>query len=301
MEYRILIVDEEATTRRQYAEALIASPPATGVSYRITTTGSLASGQLQATRQRYHLLITPLRARGEALVLAGKLRERFPDMRLLLLSDHHTPKAYLEAAQRLNARVVDLQLRETQLARLVGEMLGLHTSTAPSAAELANTRPPATLADVQLLLDVLRRQAQAQLVLYTDNIGNIIAQRGDDDGLEVTSLSSLIAGSFVNSLEMGRVLRDPDTSHLSVQEGRYHDVYASNVGESRLIALVFDKEFIQPKLGFVWLLLKRGAEQLRSMRIIEGSVDEVLSRQLTDSLNLEFDRLFGNELVNTEF
>lgn len=296
MEYRIVILDEDPRMRRGYAEALVAEPPLNGVTYKITTTGSAAAAQLQATRQRYHVLIATMGAHCEWVGLATRLYELYPEIRLLLLRDRSAPAAVADAGRRLGARVIDLPVSNDALRRLVREMLGMQEPTIPQPEE--SERPPATLADVQLLLDVLRRQAKAQLVLYNDNIGNIIAQRGSDTGLELTALSSLIAGSFVNSMEMGHVLQDPETSHLSVHEGRRYDVYSTSAGANRMIALVFDKEFVQPKLGFVWLLLKRGAEQLRNMRIIEGNVEEVLTQQLTASLNSEFDRLFGNELIS---
>ena len=110
------------------------------------------------------------------------------------------------------------------------------------------------------------------------------------------SLTSLIAGGFVNSVELGRVLRDPDTIHLSVHEGAHFDIYSTNVGNSRLIALIFNKQAAEPKLGMVWLLLKRASAQLARMNIAEQAADQTLSAELTTSLNEEFDRLFGSEL-----
>lgn len=296
MEHRILIVAEDPATRRRYAEALIATPPAMGAAYKITTTGSAAAAQLQATRQPFQLLIATLRAGGEGLSLAARLRELYPELRLLLINDGVAAKGDLTTAARLGARVLEGH-GEEMLCQATAELLGLARPIARAVAgEETSERPPATLADVQLLLDVMRRQARSQLVIYGDNIGNVVAQCGDASGLDVPALSSLIAGGFVNSMELGRVLRDPETSHLSVHEGAYYDIYSTNVGSSRLIALIFDKSAAQPKLGMVWLLLKRAAEQLRRMHVVEKAVDEMLSEELSRSLNSEFDRLFGNEL-----
>jgi hypothetical protein len=36
------------------------------------------------------------------------------------------------------------------------------------------------------------------------------------------------------------------------------------------------------------------------MRIVEGSVGDVISAELTASLNTEFDRLFGNNLLGVQ-
>jgi hypothetical protein len=297
MEYRILIVAEDPALRRRLAEALIAAPPAMGVAYKITTTGSAAAAQLQATRQQIHLLVAVLQAGGEGAGLARRLHELYPDIRLMLLNDGALPGLDAATIRGIGARVVEGNLANEEICRCVAELLGLASPADRQGvgAEVVQ-RPPATLADVQLLLDVMRRQARAQIGFYADNIGNIIAQCGDISNIEVPSLTSLIAGGFVNSMELGRVLRDPETIHLSVHEGARFDIYSTNVGSSRLIALIFDKQIAEPKLGMVWLLIKRAAEQLRRMNVVEKAVDEMLSEELSVSLNKEFDRLFGSEL-----
>lgn len=297
MECRILIVDDRPATRRQYAEALVASPPVTGIAFKITTTGSVAAAQTQASQHAYQLLIASLQPDRASLHLAQQLHERYPEMHLLLL--HDTPLAQAERAviAQIGAQVLRADSADVQLVPTVTQMLGLQrrgTSVAPEGN--VDERPPATLADVQLLLDVMRRQARAQLMLYADNLGNRIAQAGDIGGVELPALTSLIASGFVNSIEMGRVLRDPETIHLSVHEGAHFDCYSANVGNQRLIALLFDKQIAEPKVGMVWLLMKRAAEQLRRMRVVEQAVDEQLGAKLNASLNDEFDRLFGAEL-----
>ena len=297
MECRILIVDERPATRRQYAEALVASPPAVGIAYKITTTGSVTAAQTQVERQAYQLLIASLRADGASLRLAQQLHERHPEMHLLLL--HDAPLAQVErvAVDQIGAHLLRADTADVQLVPTVTRMLGLERRATPTAPDVqAAERPPATLADVQLFLDVVRRQARAQLTLYADNVGNIIAQTGDVSGIELPALTSLIASGFVNSIEMGRLLRDPETIHLSVHEGAHFDCYSANVGDQRLIALIFDKQIAEPRVGMVWLLMKRSAEQLRRMRVVDQVVDEQLGAKLNASLNDEFDRLFGAEL-----
>jgi CheY-like chemotaxis protein len=295
MEYRILIVAEDAPLRHRYAEALIAAPPAAGVGYKITTTGSAAAAQLQATRQPFNLMIAAVQASGDGLSLAARLHELYPAMRLILAGNGLAKSLQHEAAA-LGARLVERDVPAAALCGAVAEQLGLVRPACAVAGPEAAGRPPATLADVQLLLDVMRRQARAQVGFYGDSIGNVIAQCGDLTGVDVPSLTSLIAGGFVNSVELGRVLRDPETIHLSVHEGAYFDIYSTNVGSSRLIALLFDKQIAEPRLGMVWLLMKRAAEQLRRMNVVEQAVEDMLSDELSASLNREFDRLFGNEL-----
>jgi hypothetical protein len=62
------------------------------------------------------------------------------------------------------------------------------------------------------------------------------------------------------------------------------------------LILVFAREFVDPKLGFVSLLLKRTAGKLRRLRLAEGKPVDQASREL----DAEFDRLFGSELIRLD-
>ena len=296
MEYRILIVDEDPAARKHYADALIARPPPAGPSYSVAVVGSIAAAQLRAARQSYHVLLAMLRHSNDVLDLATTLRQRYPQLIVVLAVDKGVSLARRRAAEALGLQLVQGPLNADEVSLLIAQVLGLRS---PSSSVITNERPPATLKDVQMLLDMLRRQASAQLALYTDNLGHVIAQRGDPAGLDIASLTSLIAGSFVNAVELGNVLRDPETIHLSVHEGSLYDIYSVSVGEKRHMALAFDKKIVTPRLGMIWLLMKRTSLQLQRTHIIEQGNDDLSSQQLSTSLSNEFDRLFGDELLHT--
>jgi CheY-like chemotaxis protein len=301
MEYQVLIVDDDTTTRKRALEALIAYPRA-GVAYKIAAAGSAAAAQLQAGRRRFHLIVVALRQMSAGLELISQLRDLDADLRLLVLRPADASALHIELATRLGARVAERPTDGPRLCHLVLESLGIEPlptpAPAPRPVAVPAQRPLAMLGDIQLLLDVLQRQSQASVVLYTDGLGNLIAQRGEATAKDISSLATLIAGSFVNSRELARQLDDPETLHLSVHEGRSFDIYSVNCGADRLVALLFDKQKSAPKLGFVWLLLKRAADQLTRMGLhAHPSIDPALGEQLSASLNDEFDRLFGSELA----
>jgi hypothetical protein len=266
MKSRILIYDLDAAKSQAISRELTSL--AQGDTIAISTARSVAAVRLQTAHQSPNLLLAALT--NDSLTLARRIYERSPHTKVLFLYD-----------TRVSAEII-------AASRELGWL----------ALEQATDRPAATLGDVQLLLDVLRRQTHAQLVLYTDHLGNLITQRGNAEALDVVALTSLIAGGFGNALELGRAMHDPEARHLNVLEGEIHDVYATNMGNNRLLALVFDKKFVEPKLGFVWLLLKRGAAQLSQMRIVEGNLGDMLCTELSDSLNSEFDRIFGEDLTS---
>lgn len=281
MEYRILIVSEDATERGRYAETLISLPPAENVSYQIATVGSVAAAQLQATRQRFDLVIVALSQHDDGLQLSSRLRELFPSMRLLLLCEQGITKSQLKTARLIRASVAESTIDPNSLRAIVSDMLG--TSGMQQEAEQehkANTNgvapnPPkpsgGLAADVlqpffDPFLDELRRQTNAQIAIIADKVGHILGQNGEDKDVDVTSIAAIIVRSVSESLKLGHVLRDPETIHLTVHEGKYYDVYSANVGNDRFLALFFNKEFTSPKLGLVWLVMKRSAEKFRRMQ-----------------------------------
>ncbi|NNJ11259.1 hypothetical protein EKD04_013035 [Chloroflexales bacterium ZM16-3] len=293
MRYSILIVEEDDTRRNAWSEALLQAATEHEIALVVTAARSAAAAQFHAGHRQFHLLVASLADDGVGL--AGRLRARSAHLRALLLHQPDIAEDDLRDARWFGHNLAPYPEEPAGLVGAVGSALGL-----PLAEDLdAQGRPAATLGDVKVLLDVLRWQTKAQLVIYTDYIGNMIANRGDPANLDMDAISSLIAGSFVNSFELGRALRDPHTRHLSVLEGEHFDVFATNAGSYHLLALIFDKEFVSPKLGYAWLQLQRSADQLSQMRVVEGSVGEVISAELTASLNTEFDRLFGGDLLET--
>ena len=294
MKSRILIYDLDAVKSQAISSELTSL--AQGDTIAISTARSVAAVRLQTAHQSPNLLLAALT--NESLTLARRIYERSPHTKVLFLYDTKVSSDLIAASRELGWLALEQATDSAQLARQAGALIGICPAESSYIQPTDTQRPAATLGDVQLLLDVLRRQTHAQLVLYTDHLGNLITQRGNAEALDVVALTSLIAGGFGNALELGRAMHDPEARHLNVLEGEIHDVYATNMGSNRLLALVFDKKFVEPKLGFVWLLLKRGAAQLSQMRIVEGNLGDMLCTELSDSLNSEFDRIFGEDLTS---
>lgn len=293
MKYQILIIETNAAIGQHWETALVRTGAAFGLQFIVRSVRSIAAGQLVTGRQSYDLVIASLD--GESLGFIRRVRHRWPLLRVLLLHAPDVDAAMLREAELVGCSVAPRPASNAELVVAVGAALGLPLRE--EAARSAEARPAATVADVQLLLDVLRRQASAQLVVYTDAVGNTIAYRGNADHLELSAVTSLMVGSSANLLELGRTLNDPATVHLIVFESVHFDIYAANVGDQGLLVLIFAKEFVEPRLGYVWLLLKRSVQQLKAMRLIEGNAGEVIAAELSASLNNDFQRFFGDDLL----
>jgi DNA-binding NarL/FixJ family response regulator len=277
MEYRILIVSEDITTRSKYARTLAAEPPTSSISYEITTVGSVAAAQLQATRQRFNLVIVALSQQDDGLELSSRLKDLFPDMRLLLLCEQGVTKSQLKTARLIRASVAESTIDARSLRAVVADLLGASAlvqqleSRKPSAAPSQSSSSPQKSAlnpaevlqpFLQPFLEDLRRHTNAHIAIYADKRGNILGQDGEDSGVDVGAVAAMLAANRGNLTDMGRLLHDTETIHLGVHEGKKYDVYSANVKEDRFLALFFNKGFANPKLGLVLLMMKRSAEQL---------------------------------------
>jgi hypothetical protein len=143
----------------------------------------------------------------------------------------------------------------------------------------------------ELLVD-----ADAIAVVMVDTMGQIIAQAGDAGDLDVTTLVSLLAASFATTSEMSRQLRENRrTFNLTFHEGERYDVYASNIASALFLVLIFDRRTYAPKIGMVWLYIKRSIQDL--LRIAAQTEvarpREALSSDFAESLSKELDSLFS--------
>ncbi len=275
MERRILIVSEDTSERNRYAQTLVGTPPASAVSYTITTVGSVAAAQLQATRQRFHLVIVALRQQDDGLELSSRLKELFPDMRLLLLCEQGVTKAQLKTARMIRASVAESTIDANSLRAVVADLLGLWALNQPEPASATEAAPPSSATNerpapgpqaiqsfLTPFLEELRQQTRALVALYVDSEGCILAQHGDAPRLEIAALAALLAPRRAETLEMGRLLQNGSTTHLGMHESKRYVIYTANVKETRSLALVFDKEQHTPKPGIIMVMIRRSAEQV---------------------------------------
>lgn len=284
MQYRILIVSEDATERSRYAQTLATRPPAANIVYEIVTVGSVAAAQLQATRRRFHLVIVALSEYDDGFELCSRLKELFPDMRLLLLCERGVTKSQLKTARTIRASVADSTIDEESLCAIVADILGARMlaqqlvsrfAPPPDAPDTIPLPPaPSPLSDtigphvdiiqpfIRPFLEELRRQTRAHVAVYEDSEGRILAQDGEDHELDVHTVARVLADGCSRSLEVAEHLRSTEVIQFSVHEGKAYDVYTANVRKDRFLVLFFNKAFTTPKAGLVMLLMKRSAEQL---------------------------------------
>ena len=142
-------------------------------------------------------------------------------------------------------------------------------------------------------LNELVVDANAASVVMVDTMGQIIAQAGDVSDLEITTIVSLLAASFATTSEMSRQLKETRrTFNLTFHEGERYDIYASNIASGLFLVLIFDRHAYAPKIGMVWLYIKRSIQDL--LRIVA----ETDAARPKETLTSDFAKSLSNELDN---
>ena len=132
-------------------------------------------------------------------------------------------------------------------------------------------------------------------VIMVDVMGRIISQVGGARELDITTVVSLLAASFATTSEMSRRLQERRrTFNLTFHEGERYDIYASNIASGLFLVLIFDRETYTPKIGMVWLFIKRSIQDL--LRVVAETETtrprETLTSDFAKSLSDELDNIF---------
>ncbi|GAB4120153.1 MAG: hypothetical protein OHK0050_28390 [Roseiflexaceae bacterium] len=291
-----LIVDTDLATRARIAGILAQATP----SYRVVEVGSEELARFLIARLQYALAIIGLPA-DEGLALMDHARRLDRRLPLVLLRDAGFTHSQVLQIVRLGARVAKRSVSTNELRALVGE-IDPYPAHEPAPLPILTFPPLPHAADkiAQAVINTLREQCQTTMALYTDHLGQIIAHSGKLEGRDMTAISSLAAGGFTNTHQLAQQLDESATFNLMFHEGRVYDIYAINCGQQRMLVQIVDKRQSHPKLGAIWQEMKRAAQHLIDLgRANKPNNSAINPDLLSNSLNAEFDRLFGGELSST--
>src|SRR4029450_3454618 len=145
---------------------------------------------------------------------------------------------------------------------------------------------------IALVCQRLHRDANAKAVLLIGRDGQPIAEAGEGGEIDVTSLSSLTAGTVAATGGISKILREKDfTSQF--HEGEKTHVHITLVGGRAILVVLFDE---RSSLGLVRLRVKEAAEEMGPLfdvvtkKAASRAGTSVLS-EITDS---DIDNLFND-------
>lgn len=299
--YHILVVASDPNATRRYLPALEAAPDLCNVQLSVRHVPSTGAAQLYITSHSCDLVIVTASAEQElAFKFVEVIYQVYPEIPVIMLYSSDVRSAQLAPLVRLGVKVARHPVRPDLLARMVAEALKIvlpprpDETLLPDESATAELEPAQQVPTTHRVLRDLSRATRASLVVCTDNLGNIIAQYGHVAEFEIASLATLIAGSFVNMVEMGRMLGDENTVHFNILEGTLFDVYSVNVGQDRLLSIFLEKTYVQPRVGFIWLALKRTAETLRGCTA-DGDGAHEIADSFAQSFSNTLDDIFGRD------
>jgi predicted regulator of Ras-like GTPase activity (Roadblock/LC7/MglB family) len=116
-------------------------------------------------------------------------------------------------------------------------------------------------------LESFRRMVAARDVMLVDVVGHIVERSGPADGFDPDVVGILLANGMAAANEMAAGLEHGGLS-IFLHEGAQFDLYAATVGPENILAMIFDRGQGNPRIGTVYLHLKRATEDL--IRLFQG-------------------------------
>ncbi len=125
---------------------------------------------------------------------------------------------------------------------------------------------------IKLLLNTLRMDASAKIVFLVDKNGQQIADAGDVDSIDTTSLASLTAGNVAATDGLAKLIGEKEFSIL-FHEGRKDNIHISIVGQRLILVVIFDE---RSSLGLVRLRVRKASADLEKvLNEMEAKATEV--------------------------
>jgi predicted regulator of Ras-like GTPase activity (Roadblock/LC7/MglB family) len=148
------------------------------------------------------------------------------------------------------------------------------------------------LQQILRVCELLQRDSNARAVLVIDKNGQAVAQAGDVETLDVTSLSSLTAGNVAATGAIAQLLAEKEFAG-QFHEGEKINIHISIVGQRVILVVLFDE---RSSLGLVRLRVKKATAELVVVLDVlvkksqSGSAPSVFS-EITDD---DIDNLFND-------
>lgn len=111
-------------------------------------------------------------------------------------------------------------------------------------------------------LEELRHDVGARCAFLADMQGRSLVEIGEIGKLDVATLLSLLAGSFVASAELARHFGDGQALNISFHRGSRYEIHSASVGDDLFLALVYDRRIQASSIGIVWLYTRRAIGDL---------------------------------------
>ena len=145
---------------------------------------------------------------------------------------------------------------------------------------------------INAVIERLLNNARAKAVFLVDKNGQLIANAGEIENLDTTSLASLTAGNIAATGGLAKLLGEKEFSIL-FHEGEKDNLHISLVGQRVILVVVFDQ---RSSLGLVRLRVKKASEELAAIfdRLLKKVEDEArIESPFAEITDEDIDKLFS--------
>ncbi len=150
--------------------------------------------------------------------------------------------------------------------------------------------PARQVDQIEKILDELQAKTNSTYVFLADISGQLISARGRTGSTNIVALAALTASNMAATAEMARQIGEHKQFRLLFHEGERENIYLSYVGESFLLAVVFN---VGVQIGLVRLFSKRAVDALTelaaefeaAMRSAPSMMEAGFGTALNDELN----------------
>jgi len=154
--------------------------------------------------------------------------------------------------------------------------------------------PPEVADRIDYILAQLYYKTQGSCVLLADVSGQLIGCQGPRVRFDTTIFSALAASDMAATAQMARLVGEEKPFELHFHEGERQNVYLSNMGESFLLAVVFDKTV---QIGLVRLFARQAIKQLlplaEEFETLQAQPGEAIDADFGDALADALESAFG--------
>jgi DNA-binding response OmpR family regulator len=285
---RILVVDDEQKVGFFLSRSLTMMSDR----YQVETAESGEQALTILKDESIDLMITDLRMPGiSGLDLIRWIHSSSPGTRVVLITAYGNERIETQAKQLDVYRYLRKPFNLDDFTEVVQGALSEGASSVPGMLAFSEERFEAITARIE----ALRKDINAQCIYLADMQGQRLSALGNTESLDDTLLLTLLAGGFATSSELARQFGSGDSVNLNFHESSRYDIYSANVGDTLIIAIVYDRRVQKSRIGMVWLYTRRAIEDLNALTADAGifDSDEALDEDFGDSLMDAFDSAFS--------
>ncbi|MDH5492379.1 MAG: roadblock/LC7 domain-containing protein [Myxococcales bacterium] len=145
---------------------------------------------------------------------------------------------------------------------------------------------------IQVIVNRLVQEANAESVFIIDKNGQEIAKAGQTDDLDTTSLASLTAGNIAATGGIAKLLSEKEFT-TQFHEGERANIHITLVGNRVILVVIFDSK---TSLGLVRLRVRKANEELNEifeslLKKVQDPDQETPFAEITDD---DIDNLFND-------